>query len=504
MKKGDNYLDKYRCQYEAESSMYYMHARYYDAHTGRFLTKDALPGSMSSPLSQNRYTYCQNDPVTLIDPTGNSPQNTGNPPRMSGPIAHVSSNPGRIPDITQPGGPGIITNPGLHTGGATISPGDMITTSYDACIVKNVTVNGGYTLTFKMGGDDITMHVDENGEITGFSSDTDEGKAIAAGLNDGVSEMKDAGIHPDPIHFIQEQQAFFHANFGTFNSFEDAYLNQGMPIPIGTGTTNPKNYANPRDGKGREGVTEKTERYYRFAYNAARGYGVALNMGVAGGMHDINGNPYNSSNSGTSSEFQLKMMIGFAVSYHDRLYGTNMGFSSSFTPDGKRTLGLIQVAQLVFATMAAESSINATSWGWNTEDGKVVSVDIGLMGLNFPLKNKQTKEQRVEELKSDGFFNPFKNTFYGVGVLYNKVRGSTGTDWYPGDGPLSQSQWQDVLWNYQGAGNMRWLIWENMLRLNYCVVEYDWVGGKRTKQKIGTGPSLSPWLIPWEKKIVGP
>ena len=488
-----------QCQYEAESSLYYMHARYYDAHTGRFLTKDALPGSMSSPLSQNRYTYCQNDPITLIDPTGNSPENTGNPPRMSGPIAHVSYNPGRIPDITQPGGPGIITNPGLHTGGATISPGDMITTSYDACIVKNETENGGYTLTFKMGGDDITMHVDENGEITGFSADTPKGKAIAAGMNDGVWELKDAGIHPNPIAFIQAQQEFYHTNIRMFHSFETAYLNLGF-IPTD------KEYINPYSGKGREkdGVAKGYDGYYRFAYNAARGYGIALNMGVAGRMLDINGNPYNTSNSGASSEFQLKMMIGFSVSYFDRELGTNMGLFSSFTSDGKQTLGLIQVAQLVFATMATESSINATSWGWNTEDGKVVSVDLGLMGLNFPLKNKQTKEQRIEELRSDGFFDPFKNTFYGVGVLYNKVRGSTGTDWYPGDGPLSQSQWQDVLWNYQGAGMMRWLVWENMLRLNYCVVEYDWEGDKRIKQKIGIGPSLSPWLIPWGKDIVVP
>jgi RHS repeat-associated protein len=93
-----------QCQYEAESSLYYMHARYYDAHTGRFLTKDALPGSMSSPLSQNRYTYCQNDPITLIDPTGNSPENTGNPPRMSGPqssqqVSIDTSNPCYLPDV---------------------------------------------------------------------------------------------------------------------------------------------------------------------------------------------------------------------------------------------------------------------------------------------------------------------------------------------------------------------------------------------------------------------
>ncbi len=73
----------YACLWDAEISLYYMHARYYDAPTGRFLTRDAVPGSLTSPISQNRYTYCQNDPIALIDPTGLSPENTGSPARSS-------------------------------------------------------------------------------------------------------------------------------------------------------------------------------------------------------------------------------------------------------------------------------------------------------------------------------------------------------------------------------------------------------------------------------------
>lgn len=73
------------CQWDEATELYYMHARYYDATTGRFLTQDVVPGGLTSPISQNRYTYCQNDPIALIDPTGLTPENTGSPLRDSGP-----------------------------------------------------------------------------------------------------------------------------------------------------------------------------------------------------------------------------------------------------------------------------------------------------------------------------------------------------------------------------------------------------------------------------------
>ncbi len=73
------------CQWDETTGLYYMHARYYDATTGRFLTQDVVPGGLTSPISQNRYIYCQNDPVTLIDPTGLTPENTGSPHRASPP-----------------------------------------------------------------------------------------------------------------------------------------------------------------------------------------------------------------------------------------------------------------------------------------------------------------------------------------------------------------------------------------------------------------------------------
>ncbi|NQQ33950.1 hypothetical protein HO875_10540, partial [Streptococcus suis] len=48
----------------------YLRARYYDSQAGTFLTADSYPGSQTDPLSQNLYTYVQNNPANYIDPSG--------------------------------------------------------------------------------------------------------------------------------------------------------------------------------------------------------------------------------------------------------------------------------------------------------------------------------------------------------------------------------------------------------------------------------------------------
>ena len=35
-----------------------------------FLTEDSYPGEETEPLSQNRYSYVQNNPVNYTDPSG--------------------------------------------------------------------------------------------------------------------------------------------------------------------------------------------------------------------------------------------------------------------------------------------------------------------------------------------------------------------------------------------------------------------------------------------------
>ena len=53
-----------------DTGLDYLRARYYDSQGGAFLTEDSYPGEGTDPLSQNRYSYVQNNPVNYTDPSG--------------------------------------------------------------------------------------------------------------------------------------------------------------------------------------------------------------------------------------------------------------------------------------------------------------------------------------------------------------------------------------------------------------------------------------------------
>lgn len=57
--------------FDKETDSIYLRARYYQAYLGRFLTRDTYTGEADDPLSLHLYTYCGNDGVNRIDPSGN-------------------------------------------------------------------------------------------------------------------------------------------------------------------------------------------------------------------------------------------------------------------------------------------------------------------------------------------------------------------------------------------------------------------------------------------------
>jgi RHS repeat-associated protein len=55
-------------EYDAETHLHYYRARYYDSNKGRFI-------SLDKSFHNNRYKYCQNNPISFVDPTGEDENN---------------------------------------------------------------------------------------------------------------------------------------------------------------------------------------------------------------------------------------------------------------------------------------------------------------------------------------------------------------------------------------------------------------------------------------------
>ena len=56
--------------FDSETGNYYLRARYYDPQIQRFITEDSYKGEANNPFSLNGYSYCWNDPVNNVDPSG--------------------------------------------------------------------------------------------------------------------------------------------------------------------------------------------------------------------------------------------------------------------------------------------------------------------------------------------------------------------------------------------------------------------------------------------------
>jgi len=56
--------------YDEETGLFSASTRYYNPEWGRWLNADMLLGEEGTLLSQNSFTYCLNNPVNMIDPTG--------------------------------------------------------------------------------------------------------------------------------------------------------------------------------------------------------------------------------------------------------------------------------------------------------------------------------------------------------------------------------------------------------------------------------------------------
>ncbi|MCK5768584.1 MAG: RHS repeat-associated core domain-containing protein [Candidatus Atribacteria bacterium] len=55
---------------DPETGLYNYKARLYDPNIGRFITPDSIIPDPYDPQSLNRYSYCRNNPLIYVDPSG--------------------------------------------------------------------------------------------------------------------------------------------------------------------------------------------------------------------------------------------------------------------------------------------------------------------------------------------------------------------------------------------------------------------------------------------------
>lgn len=56
--------------YDHETGLYYLQSRYYDPEIGRFINADGYASTGQGILGNNMFSYCGNNPVNMMDPTG--------------------------------------------------------------------------------------------------------------------------------------------------------------------------------------------------------------------------------------------------------------------------------------------------------------------------------------------------------------------------------------------------------------------------------------------------
>jgi RHS repeat-associated protein len=59
-------------QFDQSLDHYYLRARYYDQSIGRFTQQDTWSGQSQRPITLHKYLYAGNDPVLMVDPSGNA------------------------------------------------------------------------------------------------------------------------------------------------------------------------------------------------------------------------------------------------------------------------------------------------------------------------------------------------------------------------------------------------------------------------------------------------
>jgi len=407
-------------QWDGDTGLYYLGARFYDPSLGRFIQEDTVEGSADHPASQNRYVYCQNDPVSLIDPTGYSPENTGTPPRFT-PMnySNIQSSEGGMnscymEDYT----PMVAVVQDAAGWDHRFSPISMAeagrqAAARDAAQRRNehqdLLIEGmfesndgckdGYWVTMYIDGERIDITIDKYGFITGKTY-SEKGKAIFDAIKNALIELIFEGgrlISASEVrNLLVSVQSFYDQNYFIWS--EITRYKEGA-------------------------VTE-------FIHHAMIGGFIATQM-----------QKYGKGSSGYDYD-QHDMSFGFWASYYSSQTGIPIPLlpSKKGIPSPNDPLSLVDVANLLKAKGYQESRLGED----DKSKGDNGSGFGGIMQVPLNGESKKGGLFIFDEDATDGgdwasvikgapklfnggvkFFNPFNNIGIGAGYLFGKLIGAT-------------------------------------------------------------------------------
>jgi RHS repeat-associated protein len=466
------YIGRDDVLYDTETDLYYMHARYYDPEAGRFIMKDPVEGSLGNPITQNPYIYCANDPINKIDPAGTVTLGAlDNPFKPKPPSKHGPTD--VIPPPPKP--PQCFSNQCIAWGTLNGLPGLKCPKG------DPFDINEHDLPSCKIEGDDLYAYY-----LTGGTSD--DPASASTVLGGGLEDLTSCGILPDsgiieqpnknydikyevdeygnvklsavdkagnPVELSPEDQAILDNINKGMNDALNWLRDQGFKFnDLAASKKEIMNFIENNFTKFFRvlsflGEKEPDNVFYEIGYHATIGLAIASKMKHFGDSRD-----------------DYDQYIGFWVSYRNKNFtqgkgkATNMGFYSSKDKKNRDTLGLVDVANLMKATIKGESGFELCAVGRNPRTGKTISIDVGLMQVNFQLNGK-TVEEGIGLAYYAGLFDPFINIGVGVNRYFLKLKEAAG--WKSAEGgPPSQYDWMQATWYYQGAGKGREAIWNDL------------------------------------------
>jgi len=422
------YIGRDDVLYDAETELYYMHARYYDPEAGRFIMKDPVEGSLGNPITQNSYIYCANDPVNKIDPAGTTPQNTGLPPRYENePQAVKWAGSNRTAFCLPPTPVNDSGNIGLDRPEVG-TPEAVIYTPQPENLGNDVWLKGDAMDTFDSCGGGKTGRP-YNHKLVAGEGYVDIGEyRVVYGVDEEGRPVVDVNPKPGGKGTDEEAQAIENRmNDAIWDLYNADYFDTHS---LGSLIQGVGDFYNKYNAEWNNLITrgKVSGTLADFMYHATRGLAIGTEMGKWG--------RWNINNMNVDMD-EHDAVFGFWASYNDEKYGLGLSFrtTSSTTP------GLVDFANLMKSIAWEESEMGTRPGTWDVYGGKYYNA-------TGPMQFSQMYINEYLEWTGGKIENSwFKALGLGIEIFMRKLRKSSNnfTD-------LRWENWEKAVDLYRGEG----------------------------------------------------